>query len=79
MIFLVASICIGNFLHANEFYYLPESGAICIMGVAFGALLNIVAESIDGMVELTDMTEFGANWCISSAVHLRVSNHACVA
>lgn len=58
MIFLVFSICIGNFLHAHEFYYLPESGAVVIMGLIFGSLLTIAADSIDGLVELTHMTEF---------------------
>ena len=33
MTFIVLSICVGNFLHSHHFYYLPESGAVVILGL----------------------------------------------
>lgn len=33
MTFIVLAICIGNYLHAHQFYYLPESGAVVLLGL----------------------------------------------
>jgi len=58
MLFLVASICLGNFLHAHHFYYLPESGAVVLMGLIFGAVLNFIAAGFKSVAQMTEMTEF---------------------
>lgn len=56
--FIVLAICVGNFLHAHQFYALPESGATIIFGAMLGGLLVIVAEIQSSAAELTAMTEF---------------------
>lgn len=58
MTFIVISICAGNFLHAHHFYYLPESGAVIILGLALGAILNVMAGASNSTAALIEMTEF---------------------
>ena len=56
--FIVMSICAGNFLHAHEFYVLPESGAAVLFGLALGGVLLVWGQVFGHTEELTDMTEF---------------------
>ena len=58
MTFIVISICVGNFLHAHHFYYLPESGAVVLLGLVFGAGLNLMAGASQSTHVLMEMTEF---------------------
>lgn len=55
--FIIVGICVGNLLHAHEFYILPESGAIVILGMIHGGLLKVYSHS----EELTEMTRFDTN------------------
>jgi sodium/hydrogen exchanger 8 len=56
--FIVLSICVGNFLHSHHFYYLPESGAVVILGLIFGAGLRQMSGATHYQHTLIEMTEF---------------------
>ena len=56
--FIIASICAGNFLHAHEFYVLPESGATILFGLMLGSLLQLYSHLYDLEDDLINMTEF---------------------
>ena len=56
--FIIASICMGNFLHSHEFYVLPESGATILFGLVLGSLLQLYSHLYDLEEDLTNMTEF---------------------
>eukprot|EP01052_Picozoa_sp_SAG31_P025836 SAG31_NODE_2293_length_5994_cov_2.611535_3_plen_1054_part_00 len=56
--FIVLSICAGNFLHAHEFYVLPESGAAVLFGLTLGGVLMLWGSLFGHTEELTNMTQF---------------------
>jgi sodium/hydrogen exchanger 8 len=56
--FIILSICVGNFLHAHEFYVLPESGATVLFGLLLGGVLTIYSDWLQYESELLEMTEF---------------------
>jgi sodium/hydrogen exchanger 8 len=56
--FIIFSICAGNFLHAHEFYVLPESGATILFGLLLGSVLKLVSHMWHMEGELAAMTEF---------------------
>lgn len=58
MTFIVLAICIGNYLHSNHFYYLPESGAVVLLGLAFGGFVKVFAAGLDTGKAIMAMTEF---------------------
>ena len=56
--FIILSICAGNFLHAHEFYVLPESGATILFGLLMGSVLQLYSHVQSLEDELTSLTEF---------------------
>lgn len=56
--FIIISICVGNFLHAHEFYVLPESGATILFGLILGGVLSLYSDWLHYNTELIEMTEF---------------------
>jgi sodium/hydrogen exchanger 8 len=56
--FIILSICAGNFLHAHEFYVLPESGATILFGLLLGSVLQLYSHVKNMEDELTSLTEF---------------------
>ena len=58
MTFIIMGICIGNYLHAHHFYYLPESGAVVLLGLVFGGFLSVFAKGLNHTKDLMEMTEF---------------------
>lgn len=56
--FIILSICVGNFLHAHEFYVLPESGATILFGLIMGGVLLLYSNLMGYKEELLEMTEF---------------------
>eukprot|EP01048_Picozoa_sp_COSAG05_P011984 COSAG05_NODE_1170_length_5624_cov_2.536360_3_plen_782_part_00 len=56
--FIILSICVGNFLHAHEFYVLPESGATILFGLLLGGVLLLYSKLMGHREQLLEMTEF---------------------
>lgn len=58
MTFIILGICIGNYLHSHHFYYLPESGAVVLLGLVFGGFVSVFAKGLDHTKAIMEMTEF---------------------
>ena len=58
MTFIILGICIGNYLHSHHFYYLPESGAVVLLGLVFGGFVSVFAKGLDNTKAIMAMTEF---------------------